>query len=78
MNQSNLIQEVSLTGAVMDGESSPQYKTDTFVNYHLIERVKPTKIPEVMAVIVSGEVSYVLRKDIQQYFPDNKPTSAAI
>lgn len=73
MNQSVikpiLVQEVSLTGAVLDGDAAPQYKTDTFVNAYFIERVLPTKRTEVMAVTVSGKVAYVLRKDIETYFP---------
>jgi len=79
MNQSvikpTLIQEVSLTGAVLDGDAYPEYKTDTFINTYFIERVLPTKRSEVMAVTVSGKVAYVLRKDIESYFPVQSNTA---
>lgn len=73
MNQPNfqpiLIQEVSYTGSVGDGESDPQYKEDNFINLALFERIRPTKRKEVVAITVAGKVSYVLRKDIEMYFP---------
>lgn len=73
MNQPNfqpiLIQEVSYTGSVGDGESDPQYKEDNFINLALFERIRPTKRKEVVAIKVAGKVSYVLRKDIEMYFP---------
>lgn len=67
MNQPILIQEISFTGSVVDGDLNPEYKADNFVNFYLVERVRPTKRAEVMAVTVTGKVSYVLRKDIEKY-----------
>lgn len=78
MQQPILIQEVSYTGSVADGDEEPQYKVDNFVNIYLVERVRPTKRHEVMAVTVTGKVSYVLRKDIEHYFPDEQPTPVKI
>jgi hypothetical protein len=78
MQQPILIQEVSYTGSVADGDEAPQYKVDNFVNIYLVERVRPTKRQEVMAVTVTGKVSYVLRKDIEHYFPDEQDTPVKI
>lgn len=81
MNQSVikpiLVQEVSLTGAVLDGDAEPQYKPDTFINAYFIERVLPTKRSEVMAVTVASKVAYVLRKDVEIYFPVQASVSVA-
>jgi hypothetical protein len=78
MQQPILIQEVSYKGSVAEGNDEPQYKVDNFVNICLIERVRPTKNQEVMAVTVTGKVSYVLRKDIEQYLPDEQDTPVTI
>jgi hypothetical protein len=78
MQQPILIQEVSYTGSVVDGNEAPQYKVDNFVNIYLVERVRPTKNQEVMAVTVTGKVSYVLRKDIEQYLPDEQDTPVTV
>lgn len=78
MLQPILIQEVSYTGSVADGDEEPQYKVDNFVNLYLVERVRPTKRQEVMAITVTGKVSYVLRKDIEQYLPDEASTPVKV
>ena len=78
MLQPILIQEVSYTGSVADGDEEPQYKVDNFVNLYLVERVRPTKRQEVMAITVTGKVSYVLRKDIEQYLPDEASTLVTV
>lgn len=66
-----LIQEVSYTGSIGDGEADPKYKDDNFVNLSLFERIRPTKRKEVVAVTVAGKVSYVFRDDIKHYFPEH-------
>lgn len=78
MNQPILIQEVSFTGSVVDGDQNPEYKEDNFVNFYLVERVRPTKRAEVMAITVTGKVSYVLRKDIEQYLLDEDTTPVTV
>lgn len=78
MLQPILIQEVSYTGSVADGDEEPQYKVDNFVNIYLVERVRPTKRDEVMAITVTGKVSYVLRKDIEQYLPEEVSSPVTI
>lgn len=78
MLQPILIQEVSYTGSIADGDEKPQYKVDNFVNLYLVERVRPTKRQEVMAITVTGKVSYVLRKDIEQYLPDVQDTPVTV
>ncbi len=78
MLQPILIQEVSYTGSVADGDEEPQYKVDNFVNLYLVERVRPTKRDEVMAITVTGKVSYVLRKDIEQYLPEEVSSPVTI
>lgn len=78
MLQPILIQEVSYTGSVADGDEDPQYKVDNFVNLYLVERVRPTKRDEVMAITVTGKVSYVLRKDIEQYLPEEVSSPVTI
>lgn len=62
-----LIQEVTFTGAVIDGDAEPEYKPDLFINLCFMQRMKPTKRKEVLAITVAGEVSYVLRKDFEQH-----------
>jgi hypothetical protein len=78
MLQPILIQEVSYTGSVADGDEEPQYKVDNFVNLYLVERVRPTKRQEVMAITVTGKVSYVLRRDIEQYLPEEVSSPVTI
>jgi len=78
MQQPILIQEVSYKGSVAEGNAEPQYKVDNFVNIFLIERVRPTKNQEVMAVTVTGKVSYVFRKDIEQYLPEQQDIPVTI
>lgn len=78
MLQPILIQEVSYTGSIADGDEDPQYKADNFLNICLVERVRPTKRQEVLAVTVTGKVSYVLRKDIEQYLPEEVSSPVTI